>query len=133
MSSAAQPPDGRGMSGTGYWEGVPLSERDDRRMVDRIATWLRGDDAERIRAEAINDGVPPEDALAHAIEREFGASLVTAAADACLDGIEDRRLARGGPPCGCRKACGDLPEGDDFALAVCRGLPPNHELGCIND
>src|SRR5687767_11422488 len=110
MSSAAQPPDGRGMSGTGYWEGVPLSERDDRRMVDRIATWLRGDDAERIRAEAINDGVPPEDALAHAIEREFG-------------GIEDRRLARGGPPCGCRKACGDLPEGDDFALAVCRGLP----------
>ena len=43
-----------------------------RRDVAReIAEWIRGDYGEGIRANAIDAFVPPEDALADAIEREF--------------------------------------------------------------
>jgi hypothetical protein len=51
---------------------VPSPSRVGSVAVEDIATWLRSDEAEHIRSEAVSQGVPPEDALAHAIEQRFG-------------------------------------------------------------
>jgi hypothetical protein len=40
--------------------------------VEAVADWLRDDEAEAIRADAIRRDVPPEDALAHALEVRYG-------------------------------------------------------------
>lgn len=41
-------------------------------LILDIGAWLRGDEAERVRAAAIADDIPPEDVLADAVERRFG-------------------------------------------------------------
>ncbi len=40
--------------------------------VQEIACWLRGDEGEAVRTRAMQDGIPPEDALAHEIELKWG-------------------------------------------------------------
>lgn len=42
-----------------------------RGTVAEIAEWLRGDEAERVARNAEREGIPPEDALAHAIEEKW--------------------------------------------------------------
>jgi hypothetical protein len=36
--------------------------------IEWVVDWLRGDEAERVRADAIAQDIPPEDALAQVIE-----------------------------------------------------------------
>ena len=42
-------------------------------VITEIAEWLRGDEAEQIARDAERDDLPPEDALAHAIEARWQA------------------------------------------------------------
>lgn len=51
-------------------EVVPATQLEG--AVSGIVAWLRDDEAELIRAQALRDDVPPEDALADAIERRWG-------------------------------------------------------------
>jgi hypothetical protein len=41
-------------------------------IVKWIVTWLRGDEGEQVRIDAVDAGVPPEDALAAGIEAQLG-------------------------------------------------------------
>ncbi len=72
--------------------------------VKRITEWLRGDEGEKVRIGAVDAGVPPEDALAASIEREFGRSpmpssewpdekAITAAAEELIEGPDGRPTA----------------------------------------
>jgi hypothetical protein len=50
----------------------PLYTDDADAAIAEVAAWLRSDEAEAIRADALDRDVPPEDALAHALEGQHG-------------------------------------------------------------
>lgn len=72
----------------------------------RIVALLRSDDGERVRDDALNAGIPPEDALAHFIEQGVGASSVPSRATPAGTGEEPDGSIGPAPP---------VPEGQDEA------------------
>ena len=53
---------------------IAVGERVEVVLLADVLDWLRSDEGEETRARAIRDDIPPEDALAHALEARFGSA-----------------------------------------------------------